>query len=234
MKKLSIIPLYLLSMLAAAQSTNTYSTSRDTSMTTADMLVHLAWQNDPAGKIAHNQVAIADYNVKIEKMEWLNTISLTGNLNEFNIDPNSDNYNRSAFFPRYNIRGNIALGAFFTIPYKTKRSKEELKIANSLVDSRRQILKTAVLTAYNTYLMEEKIYQLRLETSIDVENMLKSNEKKFKSGDVSFDEYSDNRTRNGEVQISLSIAKAAYKNARVNLEGLVGIDLDDNLSPIRR
>lgn len=64
----------------------------------------------------------------------------------------------------------------------------------------------------------------------DAENQLEANEEKFRKGLVSFDEYSENRTRNVEVQIALSLAEAAYKNARVNLEGLVGTNLDEYLS----
>ncbi len=230
MKKSIFILLFLLSILASAQVAQPYSIAQDPSMSTADKLVYLAWENDHAGNIANSQVAIADYNVKLAALEWLNTITITGNLNEFNIDPESDNFNRSAFFPRYNVRGNIAIGSFFTIPIATKRSREELKIANSLVDNRKQELRAAVLTAYNTYLMEEKVYQFRLESAIDAENKLKANEEKFRDGLVSFDEYSESRTRNSEVQISLAVAEAAYKNARVYLEGIVGVDLDGYLS----
>lgn len=234
MKKSFFVSLCLVSIIASGQMTQSYSTAQDTSISTAEKLVYLAWENDAAGRIANSQVAIADYNVKIAALEWLNTLSVTGNLNEFNINPDSDNYNRSSFFPRYNVRGSIAIGSFFTIPYATKRSREELKIAHSLVDSRKQLLRTAVLTAYNTYLMEEKVYQLRVESAIDAENKTKASEEKFRGGSVSFDEYSESRTRNSEVQISLSLAEAAYKNARVSLEGLVGMNLDGYLSTTSR
>lgn len=234
MKNSILTILCMFSILASAQMVQPYSISEDPSMSTADKLVLLAWENDPAGRITNSQVAIADYNVKIAALEWLNTFSVTGNLNEFNIDPESDDFNRSAFFPRYNLRGSIAIGSFFTIPIATKRSREELKIAYSLVDSRKQLLQTAVLTAYNTYLMEEKVYQFRLESAIDAENKLKANEEKFRGGLITFDEYSENRTRNSEVQVTLALAEAAYKNARVNLEGLVGMNLDGYLSPMKK
>lgn len=229
MKISFFFPFFLLSILAGAQQ-QTNSNTQDPSMSTADRLVYLAWENDPAGDIASSQVAIADYNVQLSALEWLNTITVTANLNEFNIDPQSDAFNRSAFFPRYNIRGNIAIGSFFTIPINTKRSKEELKIAQSMVDSRKQQLRATVLTAYNTYLMEEKVYRFRMEAAIDAENKLKAYEEKFREGLVSFDEYSESRNMNSEVQISLALAEAAYKNARVNLEGLVGVNLDGYLS----
>lgn len=92
----------------------------------------------------------------------------------------------------------------------------------------------AVLTAYNTYLMEEKVYQFRLESANDAENKMNASEEKFRGGLVSYEEYSGSRATNNEVQISLALAEAAYKNAQVNLEGIVGMELDAYLAPADR
>ncbi len=221
--------LILSSTLAFGQTPGPLPAAAQPSFDTAEQLVLMAWRNDPGLAAYQRNVNAAEYAVKLSNVEWLNMFSFTGNLNEFNINPEADNFNRSQFFPRYNFRAVIPLGSFFGIPYTTKRNRELLFVAESNVEGERQLLKGQVLRAYHNYVMQKKVYEMRVDAALDSENKLKLGEQKFRTGDISFDEYSIVRNGHGEVQVSLYVAEAAYKNAIVNLEELVGVPLDEYL-----
>jgi len=81
-----------------------------------EKLVILAWDNNPENNILKNESEIAKYDYQIQKTSWLDNINLSGNLNQFIIQPSTDPLNRSAFFPLYNIGASISLGIFFSQP----------------------------------------------------------------------------------------------------------------------
>lgn len=234
MKKFVWILLILSSTLASGQTSGTLPSAAQPSFDIAEQLVLMAWRNDPGLVAFQRNVNAAEYAVKLSNVEWLNLFSFTGNLNEFNINPEADNFNRSQFFPRYNFRAVIPFGTFFSIPYTTKRNRELLFVAEANVAGEREVLKGQVLRAYNNYLMYKKVYEMRVETTLDSENKLKLGEQKFRTGDISFDEYSMIRNGYGEAQVSLYVAEAAYKNSIVNLEELVGVPLDEYLQQTLR
>ena len=123
----------------------------------AEKLVQLAWQNHPSNDDVKKSVALAKYDLKIGKIDWLDAFQASANLNEFNIDPSSDIANRSLFFPRYNFSLSLPLGQLFTDPMVTKKNHIKVEIAESRVNNVKIQLRKEVLSAYNDYLMFEEI-----------------------------------------------------------------------------
>lgn len=192
-----------------------------------EKLVRLAWNNDPESEGIRRYVDVAQQNHNIAAIDWLNIISLQGNLNEFNINSDRDVFGRSAFFPRYNVGARINLGQLFTIPFNTQRSRQEVLIAEAAVNDRKLALRTLVLKLYNNLLMQEKIYRLQSQLTLDVENAHNLAELRFKNGEITFDEYTVTRSSYNQAQISLFTAETAYKNAKLDLEELIGVRLEE-------
>lgn len=192
----------------------------------ARKLVELAWENDPHSKAVRQNVILAEYDVKLSKMEWLNTVTVSGNLNEFNIDPSNDVNDRSSFYPKYNVGARISLGMFFTIPYTTQKNRQQMLISETMVEERKVALEAEVLRRYNDYLMYEKMYRLKAEMVMDAENKFQVSEEKFRSGEIPFEEYSNMRSGVNTAQLSLYETEAAYENAKVSLEELIGVKLE--------
>jgi outer membrane protein TolC len=78
-----------------------------------EKLVQLAMQN-PTIEIDDRNVAIAQYNLKRAKSNFLNNVVLSGNLNEYSIQTINSSQIYGNLFPRYNIGANLPLGLFVT------------------------------------------------------------------------------------------------------------------------
>jgi outer membrane protein TolC len=193
----------------------------------AEKLVQLAWQNNPLNEVLRREIKISEYQVKRNASQWLDIIQLQGNLNEFTINPDSDSDGRAGFFPRYNIRAGISLGMFVNIPLATKIDRQEVAIANSNLDARKLEIRNIVMKTYNDYVLKEKIYKIEAQVFSDIENAHKLLEQKFKNGETTFENYSASQANYNRSSIVLLSAETDYKNTKLDLEKLIGMNLED-------
>lgn len=192
-----------------------------------EKLVRLAWNNDPESESIRRAVNLAEQDKKTALSEWMNIVSIQSNINEFNINPQRDVFGRSAFFPRYNIGARINLGMLISIPSNMERARLSVSMAEAAVKDRKLALRALVLKLYNLYVMQERIYRLQSELTLDVENAHNLAELRFKNGEIGFDEYTVTRSSYNQAQISLFTAETSYKNAKLDLEELIGVPIED-------
>ncbi len=192
-----------------------------------EKLVQLAWKNHPANEEVKKSVDLAKYDLKISKRYWLDGFRMTGNLNEFNIDPARDITNRSQFFPRYNFSLALPLGQLFTNPVENKQSQLRVEMAESKVNALKLELRREVLSAYNDYLMFEEIYKIYSLALEDAEMNHSIVEESFKQGEESFDKYNASNTNLNQKKISKIQAANDLENSKLHLESLIGIPLED-------
>jgi outer membrane protein TolC len=193
----------------------------------AEKLVQLAWKNHPSNEVFRREVNVAMYEVKKTSAQWADIISLQGNLNEFVLNPGADQYGRALFFPKYNLRAQVSLGMFFTIPYGVKQNRERVIIAQSNVNAQKLQVRNAVLHAYNEYQMREKIYKIQTQLALDNETSHKLVEQKFKNGEITFETYSMSLTSFSEIQLAQLEAEKEFRNSKLDLEQLIGMKLED-------
>jgi len=194
-----------------------------------ERLVQLAWRNHPGNEALRRQVNIAGYDVKQSNASWLENIRISGNLNQFNIDKTADAQSnfRSTFYPLYNIGASITLGAFFTIPYTVKKSREALIISQANVDAQKLAVRNNVLKLYNEFLMRERVYKLQSQALLDTETSHKLAEQRFRRGEITFETYSLSLTAYNDIMIAQLSAERDFKNARLDLEQWIGVKLED-------
>ncbi|WP_296622223.1 TolC family protein [Marivirga sp.] len=192
-----------------------------------EKLVQIAWNNHPSNDEVKKSVALAKYDLKIGKLDWLDAFKASANLNEFNIDPSSDIANRSLFFPRYNFSLSLPLGQLFTDPMVTKKNHIKVEMAESRVNNVKIQLRKEVLSAYNNYLMFEEIYKIQSIALEDSEMNHSIIEESFKQGEETYDKYSASNTQISQRKISRLQAFNDMQNAKLVLESLIGIPLED-------
>src|SRR5690606_36649286 len=129
----------------------------------AEKLVQLSWRNNPLNEVLRREVTASEYEVKKAAGSWLDIISLTGNLNEFNLNPSADDNDRANFYPKYNVGARISLGMFVNIPYQTKIDRQRVAIAESQLDARKLEIRNVVMKTYNDYVLKEKIYKIQAQ-----------------------------------------------------------------------
>jgi len=193
----------------------------------AEKLVQLAWKNNPDNAYFVHQENATSYDAKRSAVEWLDLVHFQSNLNEFVLNPGSDPLSRGAFFPKYNVRFDISLYTLFNIPYNNKQNKERLLMARSQVNSQKLLIRNQVLKTYNEYQMREKIYKIQSQLALDNETSHKLTEQRFKSGEITFETYSASLTSYSTIQLAQLEAEKEFKNAKLDLEKLIGMRLED-------
>lgn len=196
----------------------------------AEKLVQLAWKNHPGNEAVRREVTVAHQAVKTSSAQWLDIFNVRGNLNEFTINQQANNdiyYGRSAVYPRYNFGASISLGQFISIPATTRMNKERAKIAEANVNTQKLIVRNTVLKAYNEYVLREKIYKVQSQLLMDNETSHKLIEQRFKNGETNFETYSLSLTNYSNVTVGHLESERNYKNAKLDLEQLIGMRLED-------
>jgi outer membrane protein TolC len=193
----------------------------------AEKLVQLAWKNHPSNELIRRDVNVATYAVRQSAAPWLDIINFRANMNEFTINPQADVFGRSAFYPRYNISANISLGMFLSVPYTTKMNKEKLLQAQASVNVQKLSVRNLVMKAYNEYVLREKIYKVQSQLLMDNETSHKLIEQRFKNGETNFETYSASLSNYSSMSIGQLEAERNFKNAKLDLEQLIGMRLED-------
>jgi outer membrane protein TolC len=193
----------------------------------AERLVQLAWKNNPINDVYKRELKIAQYQVKKNTGQWLDAVSILGNVNEFVLNPSADVDGRAAFYPKYNIRGAVSLGMFVTIPIQTKQDRQRVGIAQSNLDAQKLELRNVVMRAYNDYVMREKMYKIQTRLLTDIEDAHKRLTQKYENGETTFEAYSISQGNYNRASMALLEAENNYKNAKLDLEKLIGVKLED-------
>jgi outer membrane protein TolC len=196
-----------------------------------EKLVQLAWKNHPGNEMMRREATVAEQAVKVSSAQWLDIFSVRGNLNEFTINQTMNNndiyYGRSTMYPRYNLGATISLGQFISIPASTKMSKERAKIAQANVNNQKLVVRNTVMKAYNEYVLREKIYKVQSQLLMDNETSHKLIEQRFKNGETNFETYSLSLNNYSNVTVGHLESERNYKNAKLDLEQLIGMRLED-------
>lgn len=228
MKKIILFMLISGSVVAQNIDYNKIILPEHSSADYVEKLVQLAWKNHPSNDIMRREVNLAQYDVSQSPAQWLDIFRFTGNMNEFTINPQSDIFGRGiGYYPRYNVSATISLGQFLSIPYNTKKAKEQVAIAQSAVNVQKLEVRNQVIKAYNEYVLREKIYKVQSQLRSDNETSHKLIEQRFKNGETTFETYSLSLNNYSTVAIATLEAETAFKNAKVDLEQLIGMRLED-------
>lgn len=192
-----------------------------------EKLVQLAWKNHPTNEILRRKLSIAEYQVGQSAADWLNLITVQGNINEFNISNKSSDTPVPVFLPRYNFGIMIPLGVFVANPNETKQKKQELSIAQEQINAQKLEIRKVVLKLYNEYQLRERIFKIQSQQFSDAENNFKLVEQRFKNGETTFAVYTAGQSDLNRVSILLMEAERDLKNAKLDLEELIGVRLED-------
>ena len=203
------------------------------SVTEADFsekLVQLAWQNNPANQELINKAKAAKYQVGLAKWSWLQTIRASGNLNEYTIDPErarTQNPTFTPFFPRYNFGLTVSLGTIFLTPIEARVARSTYQATEDQVNQQKVTLRAEVLTRYQNYLMNQKLFEIQNEVTEDEYSEFLLMEQDFKAGDVTLEEYKESLKAYNEELTKRITLERDLRIAQIALEELIGVRLED-------
>ena len=200
------------------------------SISIKERLVQLAWNNSPQKSILSNNKSIAEVKVKSAKLSWLDNIVASGNVNQFNIEPGTDAFDRSQFFPLYNFSVNIPLGIFTNVPQATKIAKFEFENQKKLINEQKLTIRAEVLRRYETYLYYNNVYKIQIDLTDNMQNTYNIIENKFKNGEVGIEEFTSISNSYNQQLINQLNAKNNLEIAIINVEEMIGIEIEQVLT----
>ncbi len=193
-----------------------------------ERLVQLAWQNNPASKIADQGVQQAYEEGRVATTAWSTLVGVTGNLNEFSIkrftDPNAP---ANQFYPRYNFFVQLPLSLIAQNPHIKKAARARVSVAQNNVNLTKLSLRATVLKLYSEYKKAELVLLVRKQSSSDDESNYLLVEQKFKNGELMVDDYMRAQRGRNDLKIQLAIADNDFKKAKLDVEEIIGMRLED-------
>ena len=193
----------------------------------SEKLVRLAWQNNPANRIVETQQQISDIETDLARWSWLDNFRITGNINEFTLNPEADVLGRGAFYPKYNVSGTVNLGYFVNIPLEVKKKKAEYTLAGYSIDQQKIQIRAEVLRRYEQYLMAREILKVESEAQEDLFATLSLAEQNFRNGTVTIEEYNGVLEKYNNQRIRKITAQGNFNQAKISVEEMIGVRLED-------
>ncbi|MBC8053219.1 MAG: TolC family protein [Sphingobacteriaceae bacterium] len=208
--------------ISSAQNTQV-SILEEVSYVYVEKLIAVAKENYPRIKTYASRIAISESKVSNAKLSWLSPLSLsyvyspTTNLNLAN----------PTFFSGYQIGFSFNLSAVLQTPATIKQSKEELKITRYDFEEYLASLTAEVKTRYFTYLQASKSLKLIYQSNQDSRDFFTSVKHKYENGEVTFENYNTAASSLATSNQGKITAEVTLLQAKVALEELLGIRLEE-------
>lgn len=191
-----------------------------------EKLVQLAWANNPKNQNLTNLTNISNYEIKQAKSNWLNQVVITGNINEFTINPPAEP-TQGLFYPRYNVSAFVRVGNFFTDPLEVKIMKEQKIIAEQNINGQKLAVRAEVLRRYQTYLTNVELLKVQTEGLEDAFANFSLSEQNFKSGRSTVEAYNNALGTYNTQKSQKILAEGNVSLSKINVEELIGMRLED-------
>jgi outer membrane protein TolC len=202
-------------------------------MNIRERLVQLAIQN-PSMEIEDRNVAAAAYGVRKAKTNALNQISVQGNLNEFSITHNAQASATGAnLYPRYNIGFVLPLGLLTTRAQDIHIAREQLAVAEAQRNEHYRVLREAVLSKYEDYLMAVDLLNLERQVTEDAYARYGKIEKGFAEGRITDEEYTTAYRNYNTEQAKQRTLERNLRVTTIEMERYIGVKLEDVLRDYR-
>ncbi len=196
-----------------------------------ERLVQIAWKNNPRTAMSANNVQSSTYQLRKAQWAWLDHLRFQGNLNEFTIKgrDETDPANRSNFYPRYNISLSFSLGTFVDIPLNSKIARQGLENDEEAVRLLKLQIRGDVLRRYLHYKTSKELFDIQKGYSDDLSAKFDLDKRKFNNGEITLNEYTNSKERLDNQQIKRITANDSYQQAKLDLEELLGLKLEEIL-----
>ena len=171
----------------------------------------------------------ASEEAKATRNSWSTMGGVTGNLNEFSIRKftSSEQQTGNFFYPRYNFYLQLPLSLLFQNPHLKNVAKSKISAAEDQVNLMKLELRSRVLKFYSEYKKSELVWLLKKQSVSDDESTYLLVEQKFKNGEVMVDEYMKAQRGRNDLKVQLAIAENDLKKAKLDVEEVIGMRLED-------
>jgi outer membrane protein TolC len=214
----------VLSIAKGQMSASNFNGS-DTSSVIEEKLVQLALQGPEMQNTAH-LTKIREYELKATQNVWMNTLALSGSLNDQTFNKNNA---QAIYFPKFSVGVAIPLGVIFS-KTAVKSARENVEIGKNNTELLKRDIREQVLTAYKEYVALSNLIAIQNELSNDVKIQLAQIEEKFRKGSISIETYSLAQKNNNTELANLINLRLQQDLKKLELEKLIGVKLETVLN----
>lgn len=209
---------------SSANRTRVIDTSRFADI--REKLVQLALQN-PEFEIADRTVAIAHYQLKAAKGDWLSFIQPSLNLNPITVLPQQrDN---QVFLPLYNVQVTMPLNFYSQRKNGVKVARERIFIAEAEKNERYRRIRMQVLSAFEDYRMYRDMLDIQNGVMLDERLDYMQAEKDFADGELDATMFKRAKLTYAEAQMRQREMQRNLETSKLILEQMIGVSIDEVL-----
>lgn len=195
-------------------------------------LVDEAVKNNYKSKALAFQTDITKQEVKKAKVKWLDYINASGNLNEFTLNPARQFAQGTGqtlnFYPRYNFGIVFSLGSIFANGNDLNIARKKINIAQTEENEEKVKLRSLVLAKFEEYVEARDLLKLQIQIVSDEETGYKISEKKFRQNQMTLEDFNESAKKYNVERYRIIELRRQASVSRYELEGLVGVQLEDN------
>lgn len=189
-----------------------------------ELLVQLAWLNNPSNKIKQSELKIAQIEKKAVKWDWADDMVLSFNFNEGNV---SDFAPENSFFPRYNLSLSFSLGKMIRIHPNIKIKTQKVMIAEETLNQQKLYVKNEALRRFQEYSGKVELVKIRTQIAEDMNANFLLISKKFVNGETTLADYNEAANAYNSAIENRVVAEHEARIAKLTLEEFVGVELEE-------
>lgn len=188
-----------------------------------EKLIAVAKQNYPRVKSVQAQTDIARNNVTRQSLSWFNSFNYS-----YIYQPNTTfNVLEPTVYKGYQLGVGINLGNIITTPFNVKQAKKELKVALEEQNEYNLTLEGEVKRRYFTYVQALAILKIQSKAQLDAQSILKDARIRYEKSELTLTDYTQALMSASSAGSSKIQAEAAWLTAKVALEELLTIKLEE-------
>lgn len=201
-----------------------------------EYLVQLAWMNSPENEALDFEKDLREFELKVEKKDWMDDVRFSVNLNENNLNrdtifvvpgTNPSAANQTNLFPIFNFNATVSLGTFVNRKNRLGIAEQRVKIAESNINQKKLNVRLEILKRYENYLMFEETLKAVIQAEENANQALLLITDLFKADKASFEDYNA-----ASISYNSAVEKRIKANAELNIakyliEEMIGISFDE-------
>ena len=186
-------------------------------------LVNIAIKNNPSVKIFNNNIDIAESDLTIKKLSWLNAVSLS-----YNYYPGFINSGTSGSTGdlKAGIGLSVNLGALFQVPLEISKAGENVKIQKNSLEAEKLWLYEEITKRLTALITGREMVTQKLNKLDNSENNLVLVRYRFEKGEETLTNYNGAMNEVSESIMEKIKAEAEYYNSKASLEAILGTSLE--------
>ncbi len=189
-----------------------------------DYLVQLAYLNSPATQILAYEKKIAQKEVELQRIDWMDDVNFGFNINEVSLSnvlqPSNDNL---VLYPLYQFTAGVSLGSFTTNKKKREIKEFDVLISDMENNQHKMKIRAETLARYRKIILAIETLKVRIKAEEDTRNIYQISQQRYKNADLEMEDMLRASEAYNNAQEKRLAAETDIQLSIFALEEMIGI-----------